>query len=127
VNPRLWADDVYRGHAEALLAEAGARDVGVMAIKAGAARPWAGRTRTRSTWYEPYTTPAELERNIRFVLSVPGVHAFCTPGDANVLMLALDAAKAYRPLDEDQRRAASDAVASEPLLFRPEGDSISVP
>jgi aryl-alcohol dehydrogenase-like predicted oxidoreductase len=127
VNPRLWADDVYRGHAEALLAEAGARDVGVMAIKAAAARPWAGRTRTRSTWYEPYTTGAELERNIRFVLSVPGVHAFCTPGDADVLMLALAAATDYRALDEGQRRAAADEVAAEPMLFRPEGDSISVP
>ncbi|HTZ09272.1 MAG TPA: aldo/keto reductase, partial [Acidimicrobiales bacterium] len=40
VNPRLWADPRYRADAEALLAEAEARDVGVMAIKAVAARPW---------------------------------------------------------------------------------------
>ena len=40
VNPRLWADPAYRHDAEALLAEAESRDVGVMAIKAVAARPW---------------------------------------------------------------------------------------
>ena len=46
VNPRLWADPAYRHDAEALLAEAEARDVGVMAIKAVAARPWGERPHT---------------------------------------------------------------------------------
>ncbi len=56
VNPRLWADAAYRADAEALVAEAAGRDVGVMAIKAVAARPWGGRPHTTATWYEPYTT-----------------------------------------------------------------------
>ncbi len=46
VNPRLWADPAYRHDAEALLAEAEGRDVGVMAIKAVAARPWGDRPHT---------------------------------------------------------------------------------
>src|SRR5580700_4060449 len=46
VNPRLWADPAYRHDAEALVAEAQARDVGVMAIKALAARPWGRRPHT---------------------------------------------------------------------------------
>ena len=46
VNPRLWADAAYRHDAEALLAEAEERDVGVMAIKAVAARPWGERPHT---------------------------------------------------------------------------------
>ncbi len=124
VNPRLWADAEYRRHAEALLVEAEARDVGVMAIKAGAARPWAGRPHTAGTWYEPYTTAAEIARNVRFTLSVPGVHAFCTPGDTGVLQLALQAAADFEPLDDAGRRAAVDEVADEPLLFHPEGQSI---
>ena len=58
VNPRLWADGHYRRDAEALLEEAAGRDVGVMVIKAAAARPWGQRPHTAGTWYEPYTTAA---------------------------------------------------------------------
>src|ERR1700728_3820633 len=69
VNPRLWADAQYRHDAEALLEEAARRDVGVMAIKAGAARPWGDRAHTSTTWYEPYTDSAPLRRGIEFALS----------------------------------------------------------
>ena len=55
VNPQLWSDSAYRRDAEALLDHAAEHDVGVMAIKAAAARPWGGRPRTSGTWYEPYT------------------------------------------------------------------------
>ncbi len=47
VYPRLWADPDYRRDAEALLEYAAEHDIGVMAIKAAAARPWAGRTARR--------------------------------------------------------------------------------
>src|SRR4051795_3038944 len=54
IYPRLWADADYRRDAEALLADAAERDVGVMVIKAAAARPWAeGVERSATTWYEP--------------------------------------------------------------------------
>jgi aryl-alcohol dehydrogenase-like predicted oxidoreductase len=117
VNPRLWADPDYRRDAEALLEEAAGRDVGVMVIKAAAARPWGDRPRTAGTWYEPYTTADEVERGVRFALSVPGVHAFCTPGDTGVLAAALVAAKNFTPLDEAARMRASEAVEAEPHIF----------
>jgi aryl-alcohol dehydrogenase-like predicted oxidoreductase len=117
VNPRLWADDDYRREAEALLAEAAGRDVGVMAIKAAAARPWGERPHTAGTWYEPYTKTQEIERGVRFALSVPGVHAFCSPGDTEVLALALAAAENFVPMDDAERAAASEAVGSEAHIF----------
>ena len=117
VNPRLWADADYRRSAEALLEEAGSRNLGVMAIKAGAARPWGDRDHTSSTWYEPYITDNELERNIGFVLSVPGVHALCTPGDLDLLPQVLHAAGSARPLDETQMQAAITATEAEPRIF----------
>jgi aryl-alcohol dehydrogenase-like predicted oxidoreductase len=117
VNPRLWADATYRRQAEALLDEAAARDVGVMAIKAAAARPWGERPHSAGTWYEPYTTADEVGRGVRFVLSVPGVHAFCTPGDAGVLALALEAAENFTPMDDTQRSSAAAAVGAEPHIF----------
>jgi aryl-alcohol dehydrogenase-like predicted oxidoreductase len=117
VNPRLWADGAYRRAAEALLEEAAGRDVGVMAIKAAAARPWGDGPHTAGTWYEPYTTEDEVGRGVRFALSVPGVHAFCTPGDTGVLALALGAAERFTPMGEAERAAASGAVGREPHIF----------
>ncbi len=117
VNPRLWSDPVYRRDAEALLEYAAAHDVGVMAIKAAAARPWAGRARSATTWYEPYTSEEEVDRGVRFALSTPGVHAFCTPGDTGVLATALAAADGDTSMDEAERDAAMGAVAGESSIF----------
>jgi aryl-alcohol dehydrogenase-like predicted oxidoreductase len=117
VNPRLWADPDYRRDAEALLDYAGEHDVGVMAIKAAAARPWAGREHSASTWYEPYTTDDEVARGVRFALSTPGVHGFCTPGDTGVLTTALAAAAGDLAMDGPERESAIAAVARESSIF----------
>jgi hypothetical protein len=123
VNPRLWADTAYRADAEALLGLAASRDVGVMAIKAAAFRPWndglgwGSEERPADTWYEPLTDPDTIARHVRFTLSVEGVHAFCTPGDVNVARLAIDAAGAYAPLDDAERADVMAAVAGEPHIF----------
>ncbi|MGH9045887.1 MAG: aldo/keto reductase [Acidimicrobiales bacterium] len=117
VNPRLWADEQYRHDAEALLDEAHRRDVGVMAIKAGAARPWGERDHHSTTWYEPYTDRGDLRRGIEFVLSTPGVAAFCTPGDIAVLTEALDIAESVEPMDDDARRHAMEETSGEALIF----------
>ncbi len=117
VNPQLWSDSSYRRDAEALLDHAARHDVGVMAIKAAAARPWAGREHTSSTWYEPYTAADQVARGIGFTLSTPGVHAFCTPGDIRVLRTALAAAEGLVPMSPAQRDEAVRSVADEPSIF----------
>ena len=122
VYPRVWADPDYRRDAEALLELCAERDLGVMAIKAGAARPWTvpPGERHSTTWYEPHTSAEAIARGVGFALSTPGVHAFCTPGDLDVLRLALDAAASFaEPLTEtedERRRAMSDAMADD-LIF----------
>ena len=117
VNPRLWSDPDYRRDADALLELAAERDVGVMAIKAAAARPWGRRPRTATTWYEPYTDGEEVARGLRFALSTPGVHAACTPGDIPVLAVVLEAARRYEPMSRAERDRSMDAVADEPGIF----------
>jgi aryl-alcohol dehydrogenase-like predicted oxidoreductase len=119
VNARLWAEPDYRRDAEALLELAAERDVGVMAIKACAARPW-GKDRppgerSATTWYEPYTAEPDIDRGVRFTLSVPGVHAFCTPGDVGVLPTAIAAAERFEPIDLEPAIAASTSNAA--LIF----------
>ena len=117
VNPRLWADATYRRFAETLLEDAARRNVGVMAIKAAAARPWRDRTHTSTTWYEPYVTQEVLDRNVRFVLSVPGVDALCTPGDLELLPAVLRSANAASPMNDTERAAAIAASEAEPHIF----------
>jgi aryl-alcohol dehydrogenase-like predicted oxidoreductase len=116
VNARMWADAAYRADAEALLEVCAERDVGVMAIKAAARRPWNGSHRFATTWYEPLTDPLDIARGIDFTLSVPGVHGFCTPGDLDVLRSALDAAERFEEMGEADRVEAI-ASATEPAIF----------
>ncbi len=117
VNPQLWSDPAYRHDAEALLAHATEHDIGVMAIKSVAARPWGTRAHTADTWYEPYSTGAGVERGVRFALSTPGVHAVCTPGDTTVLPLALAAAGSFTPMTPADREEATASVSHEASIF----------
>ena len=120
VNARMWADADYRRDAETLLELCADRDVGVMAIKACAYGPWGDKERHSTTWYEPVTEADAVSDGVRFTLSVPGVHAFCTPGDLDVLRTALDAAEAFEPLD-DLEGAVTAAAGREPIFPMPVG------
>lgn len=117
VNPRMWADPDYRRDAEALLALCEERDIGVMAIKAAARRPWGDGERFATTWYEPYEDPEDVARGVAFACSVPGVHAFCTPGDLHLLPLALDAAQRGTTMTTGQREATIADASVLPSIF----------
>ena len=131
VYPRLWADDRYRADAEELLALCAERDVGVLAIKAVARRPWAdGRPlsaalegdpatadRWALSWYEPVDTDDAIARGVSFALSTPGVAAFCTPGDLGLLPRVLAAAQSWTPLSDAERESATAAMVDEPIIF----------
>jgi aryl-alcohol dehydrogenase-like predicted oxidoreductase len=117
VNARMWADAQYRADAEALLETCADRDIGVMAIKAAAKRPWDDGERFATTWYEPLDEDEQITDGVSFTLSVPGVHAFCTPGDLRILRLALDAAERYAPMRTADRERKIEEAASQPSIF----------
>jgi aryl-alcohol dehydrogenase-like predicted oxidoreductase len=131
VYPALWGRPEYREAAEELLALCGERDIGVMAIKAVARRPWAdGRPladavngdnatvgRWATSWYEPAATDEEIDRGVHFALSTPGVHGFCTPGDIDLLPRVLSSAERCAPMGEGERQAAIAAMATDELIF----------
>jgi aryl-alcohol dehydrogenase-like predicted oxidoreductase len=122
VNARMWADPGYRRNAEALLALCADRDLGVMAIKAVARRPWPpsdgdGNERFATTWYEPWPDLEHVSRGVSFALSVPGVHAICTAGDLGVLRTSLDATDAFLPMDADERERAIEEASELPSIF----------
>jgi hypothetical protein len=85
-----------------------------MAIKAAARKPWAADDHFATTWYEPWPDPSA---GITFTLSVPGVHAFCTPGDLHLLRASIDAADRFMPLDDDAWNAAISDAAELPSIF----------
>jgi hypothetical protein len=117
VYPGALAVEQYRRDLEALFAECADRDVGVMAIKAVARRPWGDARPSHTTWYEPWTAADRIAAGVRFALSTPGVHAFCTPGDVRLLPDVLAAAAQLRPATEEERRAQLAAAGDEPIIF----------
>ena len=117
VNARMWADPNYRRDAEALLDLCAARDIGVMAIKAAARKPWDEGERSATTWYEPHNDRESVNNAVAFTLSVPGVHAFCTPGDEQILKLALDAAESFEPLHGEEWHRAIEHAVMQPSIF----------
>jgi aryl-alcohol dehydrogenase-like predicted oxidoreductase len=85
------------------------KDVGTMAIKAVAKRPWQGPMHMHRTWYEPFAEQDEIDRSLWFTLS-QGVTTAPLPGDLSLWPMIIDAAERYRPMDaEAQAAAVNDA------------------
>jgi aryl-alcohol dehydrogenase-like predicted oxidoreductase len=117
LNFVLWSMPDYRRDVEALLGTCRARDVGVHIIKTVAKDPWGDRPRTHTTWYEPFTDQAVIDRAVAFVLSRP-VTTLTSAGDVAVLPKVLEAAERYRPLEarEEDELVATAARYHTPFV-----------
>lgn len=104
LNFVLWADPAYRQDIEALFAVCQAKNVGVHIIKTLAKDPWGERPRTHTTWYEPITDPAVIDRAVAFNLT-QSVTTLCSTGDVTILPQFLSAADRFRPLTEKEQDA----------------------
>ncbi len=97
------------------------KKMGILALKAMAWRPWEeGEERTiKKTWYKPLPNREEAEKGLRFTLSHP-VTAAIPPGDENLFSMALDLAKDFKPMDEDEILAIKEkALNTNPLFSYP--------
>jgi hypothetical protein len=92
------------------------RNVALQTIKSLASRPWDGRERTASTWYEPLREQADIDLAAHWVLGNPQVFLITT-GDVEILPRLLDAAERFesRPSDE-QVAALAERAGLEPLF-----------
>ena len=106
----------YAENFEALARTCAERKVAVQTIKSIALRPWLGRERARSTWYEPLEAQADIDLAVWWVLGRPGVF-LNTAGDVDLLPLVVDAAERFekRPTDAELSRMLERAKA-EPLF-----------
>jgi aryl-alcohol dehydrogenase-like predicted oxidoreductase len=95
----------YKAKALELLQVCQERGVGVMVIKAVAARPWGDREHTYNCWYEPFDTPEMIQKSVDFALSQAAVTGLCTTGDLTILPMFLDACQKFTPMDLDTQEA----------------------
>lgn len=116
INAKLFSNPDYRREAEALLRECRKRDVGVMVIKAVTKGPWGERTKTHTTWYEPFTDATNIQRAVNFALS-QDITGLCTVGDVTVLTLFLDACEHFTPMSQAEQTALIVEAAQSEALF----------
>jgi aryl-alcohol dehydrogenase-like predicted oxidoreductase len=92
----------YAENFEALAKTCAERKVAVQTIKSIALRPWLGRERNRTTWYEPLEAQADIDQAVWWVLGRPGIF-LNTVGDVDLLPRVLDAAERFekRPTDAE--------------------------
>jgi len=106
----------YRKHADELIAECKAKDVGTMVIKTITKAPWGERQHTATTWYEPFDKPNEIQRAVNFALSYE-VTGLCTAGDIHILPLVLKACENFAKLnDNEKEEMIQSAHQYEPLF-----------
>jgi aryl-alcohol dehydrogenase-like predicted oxidoreductase len=88
----MMQDERYADTFNELAATCGERDVALQTIKSLAYRPWEGREKTASTWYEPLRDQADIDKAASWVLA--NQQAFLiTTGDVGILPMLLDAAE----------------------------------
>ena len=106
----------YAENFEALAAACAERGTAVQTIKSIALRPWLGKTRTRTTWYEPLESQADIDLAVWWVLGREGVF-LNTVGDVDLLPKVLDAAERFekRP-DDAAMQALVERTETEPLF-----------
>jgi aryl-alcohol dehydrogenase-like predicted oxidoreductase len=101
-----------------LLETAKEKDVGTIAIKAIAKRPWETTMRMYRTWYEPFDEQSEIDRSLWYTLS-QGVTTAAMPADLSLWPLVIDAAQRFQMLTiKDQEDAAAEAEQYKPIFPR---------
>ncbi len=107
----------YAENFEALVAACQQANRAVQTIKSVAYRPWSGRPRSATTWYQPLEDQADIDLAVHWAMGRPGIFVISS-GDVNLLPKLLDAAErlpAQRPADADMQRMV-EHLQMEPLF-----------
>jgi aryl-alcohol dehydrogenase-like predicted oxidoreductase len=101
----MMQDQRYADTFDELAAKCQERNVALQTIKSLAYRPWEGREKTASTWYEPLTEQDDIDKAASWVLE--NRQAFLiTTGDVGILPKLLQAAENPGPRPSDDEMAA---------------------
>jgi aryl-alcohol dehydrogenase-like predicted oxidoreductase len=92
------------------------RNVAVQTIKSIAYRPWMGRPRTNTTWYNPLQEPEDIGRAVNWALGREGIHVISV-GDVSLLPHVLAAADRHSsPASDEEMRVMVERLQMEPLF-----------
>jgi aryl-alcohol dehydrogenase-like predicted oxidoreductase len=97
----MMQDPHYAAAFERVAAVCAERNVAVVTIKSIARRPWWGRERTRSTWYQPFEDQSDIDAAVHWALARPGIF-LASVGDIHLLPKVLDAASRFVSAPTDQ-------------------------
>jgi aryl-alcohol dehydrogenase-like predicted oxidoreductase len=108
--------DYYRQNFDGLQASCRERNVAVQTIKSLAYRPWSGRPRSTSTWYQALEDQREIDTAVHWAMGREGIFVI-TASDVNLLPKILEAAERFSaaPSDSDMR-AMIERLQMEPLF-----------
>src|SRR6266511_3523661 len=92
--------EYYAANFDALQETCRSRNAAVQTIKSQAYRPWSGRERTTSTWYQALEDQRDIDIATHWALGRDGIFVI-SPSDVNLLPKVLDAAERFseRPSD----------------------------
>lgn len=106
----------YAENFNALQATCRERNTAVQTIKSIAYRPWMGRDRTATTWYQPLSDPNDVALAIQWALGRPGIFVISV-GDVNLLPHVLGAAERFEQAVADgDVQAMVERLTMEPLF-----------
>ena len=101
----LYLNPDYRRDAQALLAAARERNVGVQVIKMLARGGWGDGPRELGCWYDPHREQPQIDQALWWVLSQP-VHNAPSTGETTLLPRIFSAANRFRALSPAEQAAA---------------------
>jgi aryl-alcohol dehydrogenase-like predicted oxidoreductase len=125
--PINFVEYYNRNFGKEVLALAKEQGAGVLAIKPLSWGTWpAEGKRNRQWWYRSVEEPRDVELAMRFALSQPGVVAGIPPSFVDLLERTIDAAKAFKPLDEPAVAQLKQMAANQGSIFLREEQQVAM-
>jgi len=114
------------GFGKAVLELANKQGAGVLAIKTMSKGPWPqGVERTRKWWYRSTETQAETNAAVRFTLSQKQVAAGIPPSFLDLLDLAIEAGRTYKPITDVETQKLKGTAQTCLSLFQREEQRVA--
>jgi len=121
VNYVLRAHPEPKNDYEPVLSLAKKRNLGIIAMKTVAKRPWPTEEHVYRCWYEPFDTQKEVDEAVRFTLS-QYVTTAASCSDIRMAKMMINSAERYTPMTrEEQEKLLQKANALKPIFPREAG------
>ncbi len=115
INYVTW----HQGHfGPSVLAKAQSKDMGILALKTLAKKPWPDGKKEKWTkaWYSPVDTYEEAKKALNWTLSRP-VTACVSPSHAEFLWWMIEAEKELQPLTQEDEKAVAASTEGIASIF----------